>query len=67
MDQLVESWGVAPEILLAPDLLRRLCWDPPAPATEDNIRAFLAVGEARAWQIELCTPGLLKALTGVET
>ncbi len=67
IDQLVESWGVAPEILLAPDLLRRLCWDPPAPATEASIRAYLAAGEARAWQIELCTPGLVTALTGVET
>ena len=67
MDQLVESWGVAPEILLAPDLLRRLCWDPPAPVTEASIRAYLAAGEARAWQIELCTPGLVTALTGVET
>lgn len=67
IDQLVESWGVAPEILLAPDLLRRLCWAPPAPATEASIRAYLAAGEARAWQIELCTPGLVTALTGVET
>ena len=67
MDHLVESWDVAPEILLTPDLLRRLCWDPPAPVTEDSIRAYLAAGEARAWQIDLCTPGLVKALTGVET
>jgi ribonuclease D len=67
MDQLVESWGVAPEILLTPDLLRRLCWDPPAPVTEDSIRAYLAAGEAREWQIELCASGLAKALTGVET
>jgi len=44
-----------------------LCWDPPAPATEASIRAYLAAGEARAWQIELCTPGLVTALTGVET
>ncbi|MGB0243897.1 MAG: ribonuclease D, partial [Candidatus Nanopelagicales bacterium] len=41
--------------------------DPPAPTNEDSIRAFLAAGDARAWQIELCTPGLAKALTGVET
>ncbi|MEC7001371.1 MAG: hypothetical protein VXX04_05995 [Actinomycetota bacterium] len=53
-------------MLLTPDLLRRLCWDPPAPVTDDSIRAYLAAGEARAWQIEMCTPGLVKALTGVE-
>ena len=59
--------GRGTEILLTPDLLRRLCWDPPAPVTEDTIQAYLAAGEARAWQIELCAPGLVKALTGVAT
>jgi hypothetical protein len=35
--------------------------------TENSIRAYLAAAEAREWQIDLCTPGLVKALTGVET
>jgi ribonuclease D len=56
-----EDWGVAPEMLLQPDLLRRICWEPPGPAAQE-IAHVLRVGHARAWQIELCTPILLTAL-----
>ncbi|GAA4025098.1 ribonuclease D [Allokutzneria multivorans] len=46
------------ENMLQPELVRRLCWQPPADATEDAVREALAKGGARNWQIGL-TSGLL--------
>ena len=50
------------ENLLTPDVLRRLCWDPPVPATLDAIAAYLHECGARDWQIDLLGPGLATAL-----
>jgi ribonuclease D len=47
------------ENLLQPDLLRRVCWSPPA---DGDVRAFLRTGGAREWQIDLLAPHLEKAL-----
>ena len=41
------------ENLLPPDALRRLAWEPPAPATPEAIGAVLAGYGARAWQADL--------------
>jgi ribonuclease D len=46
------------ENLLPPDALRRLAWEPPAPATTETITAALTASGARPWQAEL-TAGLL--------
>jgi ribonuclease D len=46
------------ENLLPPDALRRLAWEPPAPATTETITAALTTSGARPWQAEL-TAGLL--------
>jgi ribonuclease D len=48
--------------LLASDAVRRLCWEPPNPLTEDSIRARLADVGARPWQIDLCAAPLAAAL-----
>ena len=48
------------ENLLQPELLRRLCWSPPA---DGDIAGTLRAGGARDWQIELLLPGLDAALT----
>lgn len=53
---LADRWGIAPELLLSPDLMRRACWEPP-----DDLPAFLAAGGAREWQIETCSPILAAA------
>jgi ribonuclease D len=53
------QWNVPMENLLQPDLLRRLCWSPPA---DGDVRAALRAGGAREWQIELLAPHLEKAL-----
>jgi ribonuclease D len=41
------------ENLLSPDLLRRLCWSPPADLDDEVIAQTLRTGGARAWQVEL--------------
>jgi ribonuclease D len=54
---LAEDWGVASEMLLSPELLRRVCWEPP-----DDLEEFLRAGAAREWQIDICGPILRAAL-----
>lgn len=51
------------ENLLTPDLLRRLCWEPPAPASREAIEEFLRAGGAREWQIGLTADVLAVALS----
>ncbi|MBS2963084.1 HRDC domain-containing protein [Actinocrinis puniceicyclus] len=41
------------ENLLSPDLLRRLCWTPPADLDDEVISETLRSSGARAWQVEL--------------
>lgn len=40
--------GIATEVLISPDLIRRYCWDPPSPSDTAN---YLGVGGARPWQV----------------
>ena len=54
-----EQWTIPIENLLQPDLLRRLCWAPPA---DGDVAGFLAAGGARNWQIGLTVPVLEPAL-----
>lgn len=53
-------WQIPVENLLQPDLLRRLCWTPPA---DGDVAAFLRRGGARNWQAELLAAALEQALT----
>ncbi len=39
--------------LLAPDLVRRLCWEPPDPLDAVAVERHLVAGGARRWQCEL--------------
>lgn len=48
-----EQHDVPVENLLQPDLLRRLCWTPPA---DGDVRGALSTGGARPWQVELLGP-----------
>ena len=56
LQQVAQDWGVATELLLTPELLRRMCWEPPA-----DLEAALRAGGARPWQVELCVPLLTAA------
>ena len=51
--------AVPVENLLQPDLLRRLCWTPPA---EGEVAEAMRAGGARPWQVELLAPLLERAL-----
>ncbi|MGI8679226.1 MAG: HRDC domain-containing protein [Jatrophihabitans sp.] len=52
--------------LLASDVVRRLCWDPPATADADAVRTRLAELGARPWQIGLTADPLAAALSGAQ-
>jgi ribonuclease D len=54
-----EERSVPVENLLQPDLLRRLCWSPPA---DGDVAGALRTGGARPWQIDLLAPLLEPAL-----
>jgi ribonuclease D len=63
-----ERVHVPTENLVAPDLVRRLCWDwEPAPDPDEAVDAFLRAGQARAWQRQLVDPVLARALQPPET
>lgn len=60
------------ENLLTPELLRRVAWDPPAPATGDGsaagpetVRERLLELGARTWQADLTAPLIAAAFVGV--
>lgn len=48
---IAEQHNLPAENLLSPDLVRRLAWAPPEPATEESVAAVLRAGGAREWQI----------------
>jgi ribonuclease D len=50
------------ENLIAPDVVRRLTWEPPAVIDETTVAAALVSSGARPWQVELTTPALTAAL-----
>jgi ribonuclease D len=49
--------------LLAPDLVRRLCWEPPEPLDAVAVERGLVAGGARRWQCELTARPLAVALS----
>jgi ribonuclease D len=63
--ELSQRVSVPAENLVAPDLVRRLCWDWESgleDGTERVIDQLLCAGQARAWQRELVAPLLAAAL-----
>jgi ribonuclease D len=50
---LSEQWSIPAENLLQPDLLRRVCWSPPA---DGDVATALRAGGARDWQVSLVAP-----------
>jgi ribonuclease D len=62
--ELAERHAVLAQNLLASDVVRRLCWTPPAPLTAETVAARLAELGARPWQVELTAAPLAEALAG---
>lgn len=50
---LADELDLPVENLISPDLVRRLCWEPPAGRSRAEVVAWLAERGARAWQLEL--------------
>ena len=70
LTELSQRVSVPTENLVAPELVRRLCWDWQSLANADNtartIDDFLRAAGARPWQRELDVPVLTEALTNAE-
>ncbi|MFJ7118674.1 HRDC domain-containing protein [Streptomyces albogriseolus] len=60
---LAERLNMPAENLITPDTVRRVCWEPPAPATAESVATALTAHGARAWQVEQVTPVLVAALS----
>jgi ribonuclease D len=59
---LAESLRLPVENMVQPDLIRRICWTPPADIDVDGTAAALRAGSAREWQVGLVAELLSKAL-----
>jgi ribonuclease D len=59
---IADEHRVPAENLLLPDLLRRLCWAPPADLEDAAIATYLEAGGARPWQVALTAHVLGAAL-----
>jgi len=61
-----EELSIPPENLISPDLVRRLCWNPPEGATMkldiDGVTSSLMGQGARNWQAEIVGPLIAAAL-----
>jgi ribonuclease D len=62
ISELAEQHHVLAQNLLASDIVRRLCWEPPSPISEDVLRTRLAAMGARKWQVDLTAGPLAAAL-----
>ncbi|PRY18335.1 HRDC domain-containing protein [Kineococcus rhizosphaerae] len=59
---LAAGHGLPVENLLQPDALRRVVWAPPSPLDADGVRAALAARGARAWQLDLVSAPVARAM-----
>lgn len=60
--EISERVEVPVENLVLPELVRRLCWAPPARRDTASVGDFLAAGGARPWQVELTAAALANAV-----
>jgi ribonuclease D len=60
--QVAEAQNLPAEVLISPDVVRRIAWQPPEPVTVDAVAAAMAERGARQWQIDLLAPGLAAAV-----
>jgi ribonuclease D len=66
MAVLSQEHNVPVENLMLPDLVRRLCWEPPEPITPASVADRLVLGQARPWQVTLAADPLATALVAVD-
>jgi ribonuclease D len=63
LTEIAEKHRLPVQNLLAPELVRRLCWEPPEPLDAAAVERELVTGGARRWQRELTVHPLTTALT----
>lgn len=63
LTELAEQHRLPVQNLLQPELVRRLCWEPPDPLEAPAVEHDLAAGGARSWQRDLTVHPLTTALT----
>ena len=56
-----EELSLPVENLLTPDTLRRVAWNPPAPATAEAVASALSTLGARPWQVDATTQLIVQA------
>jgi ribonuclease D len=59
---LADEHSLPTENLLQPDVVRRLAWQPPEPASPEAVAADLAAYGGRPWQVDLAAVPITKAL-----
>jgi ribonuclease D len=62
INAVAQQHTVLAQNLLASDVVRRLCWQPPEPADRDAVAARLTDLGARPWQVQLTSAALADAL-----
>ncbi len=60
---LAERLNLPQENLIAPDTVRRVCWEPPARPSAEAVAERLADRGARGWQVSLVAGVIAEALT----
>ncbi|MER7495654.1 ribonuclease D [Streptomyces pharetrae] len=60
---LAEELNLPQENLIAPDAVRRVCWEPPQRLDAEGVAQALVGHGARPWQVEMVTPALVEALS----
>jgi ribonuclease D len=63
LTEIAEHHRMPLQNLLAPDVVRRLCWEPPEPLDAAAVERELVAGGARRWQRTLTAHPLATALT----
>jgi ribonuclease D len=66
VSEISESRGLPSENIVNPELLRRLCWEPPIEMTVLGVRESMLTAGARAWQCDLLSESLVAAWTATE-
>ena len=66
IEVIATTHSIPVENLISPEIIRRMCWSPPAQSTlardEEAVRTYLSALGARQWQIDLVAAALAGAL-----
>lgn len=62
INELAAGFEIAPELIVSPDIVRRLCWEGGSRLHDgDELRQWLGQQQSRAWQIDLLIEPVIEA------